>query len=254
IHAWGRSLGEALMAGVQHAYMIDDRELAFDLEGPWSRSIDDKQATYVSLTFTDPTVGGSGYLERVASELNVVAEHAIQHLNHPECETACYRCLKAYGNQRFHTLLQWPLAIPALEVLMETPPTLCALTYSDDPRPWLEAYAEGVGSPLELKFWRLFQQHGFSPVKQMDIRLTPGAPAVSIADFGVDAARLAIYIDGASVHVGHRLRRDRIIRQRMKEADPSWRVVELRAADLARGVSLVEELVYLGSSSVAPTM
>lgn len=148
--------------------------------------------------------------------------------------TANYRCLKGYGNQRFHTLLQWPLAIPALEVLKEAAPTSCATGYTDDPRPWLEAYAEGVGSPLELKFWRLFQQHGFSPVKQLDIRLTPSAPAISIADFGIESARLAIYVDGASVHVGHRLRRDRIIRQKMRESQPTWRVVELHHLDSRR--------------------
>jgi hypothetical protein len=28
----------------------------------------------------------------------------------------------------------------------------------DDPKPWLESYAAGVGSPLELKFLRLFEQ------------------------------------------------------------------------------------------------
>src|SRR6185437_12534618 len=158
-------------------------------------------------------------------------------LDHPDCETACYRCLKGYRNQRYHTLLQWPLAVPALEVLKAAAPTVCGVGFTDAPTPWLEAYAEGVGSPLELKFWRLFQLHGFSPAKQLDIRLTPDAPAVSIADFGIESARLAIYIDGASVHVGHRLRRDRIIRQRMKEADPTWRVVELHAADLGRGVA-----------------
>jgi hypothetical protein len=228
--------------------MIDDNELTFVLEGPWSCSIDGKQATFVSLTFIDPTVGGSGYLEHIAGELDIVAEHAIEHLDHPDCETACYRCLKAYGNQRFHSLLQWPLAMPALDVLRETPPILRDPGFQDDPRPWLEAYAEGVGSPLELKFWRLFQQHGFSPTKQLDVRLVQSAPVVSIADFGVETARLAIYIDGASVHVGHRLRRDRIIRQKMKEAQPSWRVIELRAADLARGKALVEELMTLASS------
>ncbi len=248
ILAWGRTLGEALLAGVQHAFMIDDNELAFDLEGPWSRSIDGMRVNYVSLTFTDPTIGGSGYLKRVASELNIVAEHALQHLNHPDCETSCYRCLKAYGNQRFHTLLQWPLAVPALEVLRDAAPAHCAAGFSNDPRPWLEAYAEGVGSPLELKFWRLFQQRGFLPAKQLDVKLTPGATVISIADFGIESARLAIYVDGASVHVGHRLRRDRIIRQRMKEAQPAWRVVELRAADLARGEALVSDLVKMAST------
>lgn len=247
VEAWGRSLGEALLAGVQHAYMIDDDELAFDFEGPWMWASNDQQATYVSLTFTDPTVGGSGYLERVANELHIVAGHALQHLNHTDCETSCYRCLKTYGNQRFHPLLQWPLAIPSLDVLKEAPPVPCSPGREDDPRPWLEAYAEGVGSPLELKFLRLFQQHGFSPVKQLDIRLTPAEPVLSRADFGVESRRLAIYVDGASIHVGHRLRRDRHIRQRMREACVPWQVVELRAADLARGAALVTELMQMGS-------
>jgi hypothetical protein len=243
IRAWGHSLGEALMAGVQHLFMIDDNELLFDLEGPWSRSINGKQGTFVSITLTDPTVGGSGYLERVASELSLVAKHALQHLDHPDCETACYRCLKSYRNQRYHNLLQWPLAVPVLETLQQTAPKPCGCGFTNDPAPWLEAYAEGVGSPLELKFWRLFQKHDFSPAKQLPICLKPGDSCISIADFGVEPARLAIYVDGASVHVGHRLRRDRIVRQRMKEAQPSWQVVELRAADLQRGKALVRELI-----------
>jgi replicative superfamily II helicase len=250
VRAWGRSLGEALLAGVRHAFMIDDNELDFDLEGPWKRAIDGTVATFVSITLTDPTVGGSGYLERVAGELDLVATHALQHLVHPDCETACYRCLKSYRNQRHHRLLQWPLAVPALEVLAEAAPTPQPSGFQDDPRPWLEAYAEGVGSPLELKFWRLFEKHGFRPEKQMPVRPTAGGPAISVADFGIGAARLAIYIDGASVHVGHRLRRDRLIRQRLREAQPPWQVLELRASDLARGESLVKEMLGLRNPRV----
>jgi superfamily II DNA/RNA helicase len=248
IQAWGRSLGEALLAGVQHTYMIDDNELLFDLEGPWERSIDGRQGAFVSLTFADPTVGGSGYLERIASELHIVAGHALQHLDHPDCETACYRCLKAYNNQQYHRFLEWPLAVPALEVLKQSVPIIAKPDFPDDPIPWLEAYAEGVGSPLELKFWRLFQKFNFSPAKQLEIRLQIGGPLISIADFGIESNRLAIYIDGASVHVGRRLRRDRIIRQRMKEANPSWRVIELHASDLTRGEKLVMELIHMASS------
>lgn len=243
--AWGRSLGEALFAGIRHVYMIDEGELVFDLEGPWRKSLDGIESSFVSITFTDPTVGGSGYLQRVASELAVVAKHALEHLNHPDCETACYRCLKSYRNQRRHKLLQWPLVIPALDVLCEAPPVESPSGFQYDPKPWLEAFAEGVGSPLELKFWRLFQQHGFAPAKQVPIRLAAGQPTISVADFGVESARLAIYIDGASVHVGHRLRRDRFIRQRMGGAVPPWRVIALRAADLSRGNGLVQELIVL---------
>ena len=69
-----------------------------------------------------------------------------------------------------------------------------------------------------------------------------GLPPLSIADFSVPSRRLAIYVDGAAFHIGARLRRDRIIRNRLREGPLRWNVVELRASDLARGASLVQEL------------
>jgi hypothetical protein len=41
----------------------------------------------------------------------------------------------------------------------------------------------------------------------------------------VPERRLAIYIDGASVHVGQNLRRDRNIRDRLRTAEPAWTAV-----------------------------
>jgi hypothetical protein len=99
-----------------------------------------------------------------------------------------------------------------------------------------------VGSPLELKFLRLFEAHGFHPQKQVPIALREGAPPVTRADFAVPERRLAIYIDGASVHVGSNLRRDRYIRGRLWNSNPPWRVEELRAQDLSRGAALVARL------------
>jgi hypothetical protein len=70
-----------------------------------------------------------------------------------------------------------------------------------------------------------------------------GAPPISIADFAVTSQHLAIYVDGAAFHLGARLRRDRLIRNRLREGPLHWNVVELRVADLARGTSLVQDLV-----------
>ena len=95
---------------------------------------------------------------------------------------------------------------------------------------------------MELKFLRLFEQHGFHPEKQVPIAVTPGGRPITIADFAVPERRLAIYIDGASVHVGQNLRRDRNIRERLRAAEPAWKVVELRATDLGAGAALVERL------------
>jgi hypothetical protein len=241
--AFGRSLGESLLAGMRRYFVIGDREIEFELEGPWEERRNGTVFRALSLTFTDPTVGGSGYLERIAESFHEVAKAAIDHLRHTDCETACYRCLKSYANQRHHKLLEWPLAMPALEAIAQEAPLVQQPDrYAfDDPRPWLEAYAAGVGSPLELKFLHLFETHGFHPGKQVGIRVGSPTKQVSVADFAI--GKLAIYVDGASVHIGRRSRRDRLVRDRIRNANEGWEVVELRASDLSRGQALVADLM-----------
>lgn len=244
VASWGYSLGYSLLAGIRHLYMLDGSEIDFQFEGPWPCDHAGVAYSSVALTFVDPSLGGSGYLHRVATDLHLVAARALQHLAHPGCETACYRCLKAYDNQRVHDKLVWPLVAPDLEQLaaLSTTTVLVSAADIDDPMPWLEAYKAGVGSPLELKFMRLFEAHGFSPMRQVPIAAVDGAPPITIPDFAVPAKRLAIYVDGAAFHSGNNMRRDRQIRDRLRAATPPWRVVELNAKDLARGAALVAEL------------
>jgi hypothetical protein len=242
--SWGLSLGYALRIGIRQFYMLDGAEIEFELEGPWARKVDGQTLRYVALSFIDPSIGGTGYLSKAAGDFNLVAQRAIEHLRHAGCETACYRCLKTYANQRFHGSLQWPLAITTLEALAQEKPTAQKAETGDthDPRPWLEAYAAGVGSPLELKFLRLFEQNGFQPAKQVPIAVPDGTSPITIADFAILERRIAIYVDGASVHLGHVARRDALIRNRLRSATPPWTVIELRAVDLGRVPSLAAQL------------
>lgn len=244
IQPWALSLGYALHTGICQHYMLDTGELEFVLEGPWPSHHNGQTIGQIALTFIDPSLGGAGYLPRIAAELHLAAQRALDHLDHPGCETACYRCLKSYTNQRYHDQLQWPLAIPDLEALAAASPIAQPLTRGDiaDPTPWLEAYSAGVGSPLELKFLRLFEQHGFHPEKQVALVHESQRRPFTIADFAVPARRLAIYIDGASIHVGANLRRDRHIRQQLQTMEPPWQVVVLRATDLEDGAALVARL------------
>lgn len=245
LEEWSHSLGAALRIGIRHHLLLDGSEIEFEPEGPWQENGDAGSFHRVSLTFVDPSVGGSGYISRIAREFHLIARRALEHLEHPNCETACYRCLKSYQNQRHHAKLRWPGIVADLEQLAEAPPQPAPLERGDinDPRPWLEAFAVGTGSPLELRFLRLFEQHGFHPERQVPVSPGDGQPAISIADFAVPARKLAIYVDGAAFHVGARLRRDRIIRNRLREGPARWTVVELRATDLARGAALVQELM-----------
>ena len=50
---------------------------------------------------------------------------------------------------------------------------------------WLKANGAGVGSPLELKFLRLFEEHGFHHEKQVPASPTDGGAPISVADFAV---------------------------------------------------------------------
>jgi hypothetical protein len=243
--SWGLSLGYALLNGMQHHCMLDASELDFELEGPWNTDQTGTPAATLSLAFIDPSLGGSGYLERLAEQFHLVARRALEHLDHPNCEAACYRCLKVYQNQRYHEQLAWPQTLPALESLTHMSPQRRPLETGDidDPRPWLEAYTAGVGSPLELAFLHLFEQHGFHPQKQVPIAPHDGERPISVADFAVPERRLAIYIDSAAFHVGEHLRRDRFIRDRLRQGTPPWRIEELRAADLQHGATLVARLI-----------
>jgi hypothetical protein len=245
LETWGLSLGYALRTGMRQLYMLDGPEIEFELEGPWEAGEGSARCRRVSLAFIDASPGGSGYLPRIADDFHLVAGRARLHLDHAGCEVACYRCLKSYQNQRHHDRLAWPRIIPDLEELAHTAAGRQPLELGDldEPGPWLEAYAAGVGSPLELRFLRLFEKHGFSPAKQVPVGPAEGGPATSVADFAVPERRLAIYVDGAAFHTGQNLRRDRFIRDRLRNGTPPWRVEELRAADLEEGRALVERLL-----------
>lgn len=253
---WGYSLGYALRTGLRQLYMLDGSEIEFELESVWEKSGEDSKHRFGALTFIDAAVGGSGFLDRAADEMHLVAKRAIEHLDHPKCESACYRCLKSYANQRHHDHLFWPLIMPDLEALSAQPPEPVAGKPSDaaDPRPWLEAYAAGVGSPLELKFLRLFESHGLEVEKQVPVAPeTAGAP-ISQADFRVAGTNVLIYVDGAAFHKGARLRRDRAIRSRLVGGSAGWQVVELKASDLAKGAELVRWLGKEAGSAMPETI
>ena len=243
---WGYSLGYSLRTGMRGLYMLEGPEIEFELESQWEEYGPTGKLKRGALTFVDATVGGSGFLDRAAKELHLVAERAIEHLDHGDstCDTACYRCLKSYRNQRHHEFLNWPLIMPDLGQLASEAPEALALELGDrdDPQPWLEAYGAGVGSPLELKFLRLFEKHGLEVEKQVPVSESAGKQPISTADFVITGTRVAIYVDGAAFHTGSNLRRDRHIRERLREGDIGWKIVELGASDLGKGAGLAEEI------------
>ncbi len=113
--------------------------------------------------------------------------------------------------------------MPDLDQFASAPPEALPAEMGEviDPKPWLEAYDAGVGSPLELKFLRLFEDHGIAVYKQVPVGPEEGRRHISVVDFVVSGEKVAIYIDGAAFHRGARLRRDRAIRKALREGGRS---------------------------------
>jgi hypothetical protein len=55
-----------------------------------------------------------------------------------------------------------------------------------------------------------------------------GGRLITIADFASPDRRVAIYVDGASIHLGQVLCRDHRIEYRLKQLDQPWSVLRLR--------------------------
>jgi hypothetical protein len=52
------------------------------------------------------------------------------------------------------------------------------------------------------------------------------------SDVAVPERRIAIYIDGATFHMGANLKRDKYLRDKLRNENQPWTVVELRVRDL----------------------
>jgi hypothetical protein len=230
LQEWAWTLGYALLSGAERL-SSRDFEVVFEAVrvvpgpngGPTRQGI---------LTFIDPNLGGSGYLEKFAARLPEVAAGALHHLDHDGCEAACYRCLKSYDNQRHPDQLQWPLVVSTLEGLRDEGAVAVPLDAVDvnDPRPWRAAFEAGVGSPLEHRCLLLLQSAGLAPQKQCAIQ--SGGRLITVADFAFPDQRVAIYVDRASIHLGQVLCRDHRIEHRLSHMSQPWSVLRLRRRDI----------------------
>ena len=94
------------------------------------------------------------------------------------------------------------------------------------------------------------QAAGLNPVKQFPITDPDTRRLLTIADFAFPDERVLIYVDGASIHVGNVLRRDRRIEQRLRGMEPPWTVIRLgrRQIDHHPGEMIEQIQSALGSA------
>lgn len=230
---WGITLGEALLVGAQRNFALSPDDLGVLWEGVHTVQVGERKIQQGVITFIDSKLGGSGYLRKLVAELSGVAQQALKHLDHDNCETACYRCLKNYQNQRLHDRLKWPVVISTLEGLKEENPQELPLSAADysDPTPWKEAFAAGCASPLEHRFLKMMEEAELSPLIQYPIADDAGK-VFTVADFALHDKRLVIYVDGLAYHKGERLRRDKAITDKLVRLQNPWAVVRVTSRNM----------------------
>jgi very-short-patch-repair endonuclease len=155
--------------------------------------------------------GGAGYLEELAANLPRAAAAAYERLFGHACARACYRCLKRYGNQRWHGLLDKELVRDWLFDLSLADPvqgeTVTAghgqqalLRQLEERRAELQGarYAKG---PIEEVLLDALRRLGDVPEPERDheVRTETGV-LVTVPDFVWPAARVAVYCDGYQFH------------------------------------------------------
>lgn len=201
--AWW-SFGFALLRAAATRLQIDTGELAVGVR-PW-RHPDERLLGEVFLFDTLPN--GAGYAEEVAAEIEQILGRALDLCaNCPgRCETACYRCLMDYGNQRQHALLDRHLAADLLRYALEgkepeLPPergkhALERLRYfcASDHTLTLDAVVEGKSVPglLEmpggqpLSLWPLHTLSADSGDEATDIAIETGTDPVFVTEFDLN--------------------------------------------------------------------
>ena len=112
------SFGNALLRAAATNLQIDTNELAVGMR-PW-RHPDGRLMGEVFLYDTLPN--GAGYADEFVRNIEQILEVAhdiCANCRNTDCETACYRCLLDYGNQRNHALLNRYIAIDLLDFIRE---------------------------------------------------------------------------------------------------------------------------------------
>lgn len=155
--------------------------------------------------------GGAGYLEELAGKLPQAAAAGYERIFGHECVRACYRCLKRFGNQRWHGLLDKELVRDLLFHLALSDrviPTSAGLgagiasleqqigarrTEREKPE-----YLKGAIEEILLAHLQTVDSLP-PPLRDFEIRRVDGV-LITVPDFTWPDMKLAIYCDGYQYH------------------------------------------------------
>ncbi|MFN9740955.1 MAG: DEAD/DEAH box helicase [Acidobacteriota bacterium] len=106
------SLIEAITLAAARDLQIDDSELA-----GWWTPIKGAPVNEAQLYLYDQLAGGAGYARTVQASFETVLESTARLLLGCDCAQSCYKCIRHYGNNTIHALLDRRLALDLLRHL-----------------------------------------------------------------------------------------------------------------------------------------
>lgn len=197
---FARTLGAALKAGAVELMEMESEEIAFFCHDGLHGGIE--------IVFYETAPGGAGYLQAAAETVPQWAEGAIHRLFDHECAKACYKCLKSYRNQPFHSLLNKDAVRDVLFQLscseMLGRPFVAKRTdgskLSDE---WIgeNAPVPTKDTVIERRLRQAIEERGRLPVPvmQREFKNDEGV-LITVADFAYEEEKIAIYCDGYAYH------------------------------------------------------
>lgn len=216
------NLIESALLGAEHVLELNERELSYSV---W----EDENGLQSGVIY-DPVPGGSGFLDLLINYWEDVVDAASGILSSCDCETACYRCLLGYANQRYHEQLNRHFAVDILKShrggfsrASDIPPAA----------PRDEGEMEGQDSNKEEEFLEILEDRGFPLPEDAQHRIGLGGSSYTIADFAYPSRKIAIYIDGLSrEYHGDTDTQVRDRRKRLLLKGKGWTVLSISATGL----------------------
>jgi hypothetical protein len=205
------TMAEALVAGASDLLELETREIAaFPL-----RHLSGKAGEQI--VFYETVPGGAGYLEELARRLPEVAAAAMEGLFGHRCSKACYLCLKHYGNQRWHNILDKHRVADLLLVLSRLDPVEPVEEPfgggSGDLESMLEDRQREAGAQgekdqrgryrkgfIEEPLARALSAIADLPAPDREFEIRDQDRVVTVPDFAWPTVKLAVYCDGFAVH------------------------------------------------------
>lgn len=230
------SLQYALQRGIEDFYQLEESELA---------SVRIGEGKERKILLWEASEGGAGVLRRLVEEKDSIANIARSALRRchfletdgggekdDACDTACYKCLLSYSNQRDALLIDRKVVRGVLERLMGSKVQIISYKVSrEEQREWLRSVID-LDSELEARFLDVLERNNYRLPDDAQ-RLIELSPEVQeqlnqrhcSVDFFYEP-NICVFCDGSVHDQPEEMERDKIIRSDLRIR--GYRVIVIR--------------------------